>query len=414
MKLLFENRIFSFIFIGEFFASLSNGISLAVFGFWLYNLTNSVIIVSLSSAFLMAGPMIWGAVVEKFVDKINPITSMLIVFLMNTISAIIPIFVLDIEHVYLIFIALLINGFAITLANALWPVATTLYLESDQLNKAEGLMGVLFNVRIFVGTFVGGTLYSVIGPYNIFKLESVLFFIGFILLIYLRFFILKKEEIRPKIYLQDDNNYDSTTVKGYLFNDKIIRKALFITIFSQIGFAAMNGLWVPFISELYKGTEQMLSFTYMAQGLGGLVGSFLIMGKLGQDPGLHRVKWKFMLFFVSVLSYTLFDNFYLLLILIIIEGIILEWGLLPLQLIWLKVPPERIRGIIAVKKQKWISLTSLVSTIISGILAEIFGIGYVFVGIAVIMFLTSIYSWNFDGKPLHMNEEMTIKTKEIS
>jgi MFS transporter, DHA3 family, macrolide efflux protein len=403
---LFRNKAFLLFCISEFLISFATGIDLAIYGFWLFNLTESVFIVSLSTTIIMAGPFLFRRIVGKIVDNWNPFVVLSLSLFLFIIGSLVPLFVSDKSGVPWIILSLFGIGFAYAASNNVWPTLSTKILKAEQLAKANGVLSLIENFRLFVGTAVGGALYGLIGPHDVFFTEAIIFSIAMVIVLIGSRYIL----ISGKPESKDEKfNNQSLSVKTIFKSDKLLRKTLKLNLLSQVSFAALNGLWVPFLVVLYNATPFQISITFIAQSIGGFVGSFLIIGRLGSNPELKRIRWLYIFLCVSTLLYTVQTSFILLTLILIVEGIILEWGRLPIRLVWQYIPPQDIRGAVFANLQSKISLIAIISTLFTGFLADLIGVKLVFIFVIIVFFLiTSIVAWNLKGNPLKLTKESTL------
>lgn len=408
-----HNKLFVAFVVAELFASLSSGMDIAIYNFWIFSITHSVLIVSLAASVGLSGPFVWGWLVGKFVDKYNPFMQFFVVYLILSISSFVPIFISSPRQLPFAFLALLFMGFASTTAGAVWPVLSTQILNPKDFGKAEGVMGILDNVRLLVGTAAGGTLYSLIGAHYSFAIEGCLLLLSSITLMITLFF--NRHLMTTSITQEtgqatvEANKSIVTSVKRQitLWSHPVLRRALLIGIVAQAGFAAMNSLWVPFIIVIYRGNDFIVGLTFLMQGIGGIVGGICAVRWFSKSPQLSRVRWMYLVFTIDVILYTTFPFFALLVSLILVEGILMEWGRMPLQLVWLNIPPAEIRGLTTAKKQSIISMTAVVSSIVLGTLAQFIGLRTIFYMIAVLLLVTTILSWTFRGNPMEELSEGT-------
>lgn len=402
--ILRHNKLFIIFVCAELFAAFSSGMDISVYNFWLFSLTKSVVVISVASSIVMAGPFLWGWLVGRFADRVNPFLQLATIYFLLASMSLVPVFITTSRYLSIIYSALAVVGFCGAVGNSLWPVLSARILKPEEYGKAEGILGVLNNIRLLIGTAAGGTLYSVIGARHSFMLESSIFFSATIVIILAFIFYKHMRVLQLTVTEKIEQETPTQSITAWMLSNSWLKRALLIGVLAQIAFAAMNTLWVPFVEILYQGNDFLIGITYMVQGVGGVLGGFCAVRWFSKNPQLHRVRWMYAFFAINILIYTTFPLMSLLLTLIFLEGIVMEWGRMPLQLIWLNIPPASIRGLIFSKKQSVISITGLLSSLLSGVIAAHSGIRLTFYGMAILLVITMLYAWTFKGNPSRATE----------
>ncbi|WP_158246202.1 MFS transporter [Sulfobacillus sp. hq2] len=387
--------------------ALGTGMDMVVYSLWLFHLTRSPLFVSFALLVISSSPMVWGHVIARFIDRSRPFALVFVAYMMFAVGSLIPSFI-DAYNAWLwpaLVIGMMLSGFGYSIIGAVWPVLTRRTLDPEQFARADGVLGMVSNAKLFVGPTLGGILFYSIGPHNTFRLEAFLSFAAAALAVYLlRRFPLRSSD-GADIGFKTPNDRDRHSAREWLSRNPVLRLSLVIAILSAVGFGIVNALWTPLLVVRYHANSLIIGGTYLAQSVGGLGGNTMVLHRWGRAPQLRRIKWLYLILTATTAIYTLTASNYFLFPVLIIEGIAIEVFQLPLRLVWMSVPPDQLVGKITSYRLAITSGISAGTTLLAGWLAQRVGLQWVFLGVATTFLSAALISFKYHSPAMKTWDE---------
>ena len=368
-------------------ATIAFGMEMVIIGWLVLELTNSPALVGLAGACRVAGMGLgpfFGAIADRFNRKrillIVRIASMgypLILALLYYFS------LLQVWHIFiLVLYGSFVRVFNMITVNALAADV----VERRSLTSAVGMLGVGMGITTILGPLIGGYLYDYVGVGGCFLIMAAAYLYSCITLVPMRFEASQKPEYSESV--------SKTVIVGitYVWNDRsLLTLMIFAAIANFFIFPCIMALMPVFARDVLGIGTSSFGWLLAARGLGRLVGAFIISAS-----GKFRHK-RWLLVGLMIASPILLGSFATTHAFPVSVGLITLVGLsngvamVIVQVLLLTWSSEEFRGRV-VGIRMFVIIFEAIGSLISGALANLWGIATVMMGSALACVLTVIFT----------------------
>ncbi len=404
-------RSYLFFWSGQLFSILGSSITQFVIVWWLTIITGSPIILSIAS-FLYVLPLtitflIGGVISDKFdrkriiivVDPLQAFVTFLLIILFN-LELINPLLVIIINGILGTF-----QGFHIPTVSAIVPTM----VPKDKLSRMNGINFLFTSFIQMIGPIVAALLLSLIPIKTILWIDPITFLIAIIPLLLIKIPSIKTEIIQEKkTSFVEDLKIGFRTLKLI----PIIFMMLLVAMF-------VNFLWRPFSILLsyfiyfdHPGTISDLAFILAFLNGGMFLGAIITSLKKRWKNGIFIYFIGELLLMVSYLIIAITPHGWFLLMGFAagMFGLIVPIiNTIYLTIMQLRVPPDKMGRISSIDYAISSAITPI-GTILSGPLAEIFGVSNLFLYCSIIGIIITLILWGITHLVVNNNKENKSKT----
>ncbi|MHA2248961.1 MAG: MFS transporter [Candidatus Kariarchaeaceae archaeon] len=394
-----QNRDFVKLLSGQFFSNFADNVFRVIILLHIYSLTGDLSLTTLVLGAQIAPWIIVGPIAGVMADRLSRKAIMVASDIIRTACLIIFPFLTDINLILLVtfIIGTAASAFAAPRAAAI-PEITGMKLYV----KAITLSQLIFQTMAILGPLLGAIIYVVLGG-TTFLFGSLCYGLSAAILYFTLIPSANRnadEVLSLKVVLRD-------LKEGivYLFTETTIMKILLLFTVIIIGAAFAGTLIYPYLYEiLHDGLEENEDLAQREFGLIGAITAFgSILGNLTFGRFERRIGRPTAIFVGTIglgVYYFIFivtPSFRLIAAVAITFGFCNGMAMLAVNAIFAETVPNEIRGRAYSATNAYIQVFSVVSIIMSGILAEIFGIINAIVGAGVFI-IVSIFIFTVTTK----------------
>lgn len=256
-------------FVGEYFILLAVPIVVE-------QLTGSTLMVGLSVISEAIPMLLLGPVAGVFVDRWDRKFTMVLSCLTRSLLVLAFLLVQTADQVWIFYII----GFSMSIVsrffhpsmNALLPLIVK---DRDDLLAANGLMQLATTVGLLAGPALAGLVIGFWGAKAAYLIDSACLFLAAVVILTMRPVIDDPEESKPV--------YGFTAIwkelqEGvvYLFTNQTMIGVMIVLVFTQLGFGAINVVWVPYLQRTFGIGPEGLGIVDSAQGAGMVLAGILL------------------------------------------------------------------------------------------------------------------------------------------
>ncbi len=312
-----KNKNYRIFFIGQGISLIGTWMQQVATSWLIYRLTGSAIALGVSTFLSQIPALIVSPIAGTYIDKMNKLSIVKIMqFLMMIVAAVLGILTLTEKiSVFLIYILYCILG----ILNAIEiPARQSMFIDliekKEDLPNAIALNSSLFNAARLVGPSIAGILLLKISEGYCFLLNSISF-----LFVLISLFSIK---INKKEILSIKNNVINSLKEGFTLITKtkqIFYPMLLLAFYSIFGISFTTIL--PVISvKIYSGASNTLGFLMGSLGFGALISTLFLASRKSFDGLSKTIVFASGVFALSLILFSISQNFYLGLFIIFIAG----------------------------------------------------------------------------------------------
>ena len=394
-------RSYLFFWSGQLFSLLGSMVVFFVIIVWIAKVYNDPMISAFASFLYILMMTICMPFAGVIADRINRKTLILIVDSMQAFVTIILIilFQFGVANIWIVFIFIslrsIFQAFHVPTVNAIIPTM----VPKDKLSRINGVNFLFIGIVQFFAPFIGATLLVFWSFYMILWVDVITFFIALIPLLLITIPSVKQ------ISLTEEKVEKSSFIKEFRLGLKTLKIIPGIIIMVVIAML-LNFLIRPFdslmtlyIFDFHGGKEGHLAITQMVFTGGMIAGAILTSIKKNWN---NKIRVIFISLVFALLGYLIFaiapPGFYIILGL---GGAILGFNLpiinsLYQTFIQTTVPADKLGRVTSIDHALSSSI-SPIGSLISGPLALLFGIQFLFIYFSLIGILSTIGFWSFTG-----------------
>ncbi|MEJ5202150.1 MAG: MFS transporter [Anaerolineales bacterium] len=275
-KRLFSNTNFLLLWLGHLIAYIGDYFILLAVPIVVERLTGSTLMVGLSVISEAIPMLMLGPVAGVFIDRWNRKRIMIMSCVVRAMLVLILLVVQRADQVwffYLVgFLMSTVSRFFSPAMNALLPLIVE---DPDDLLNANGLMQLVMTVGLLAGPALAGFIIDSWGASAAYWVESVCLMIAAAMNMFVH--VPKRKE------LTQNPAHDISSVLnelwegiGYLFSNRTMFGVLVVLLVTQLGFGAINVVWVPYLQRTFGIGPKGLGIVDAAQGLGMIFGGIAL------------------------------------------------------------------------------------------------------------------------------------------
>ena len=290
MLALLRSRNFALLWFGQLISQIGDMVLILALPFYVYQLTGSLLQTGLMYIVETLPRILFGSLTGVFVDRWDRRWTMIMADVGRAAVLLLLLLVRDPSHLWLIYVvACAQSTISLFFAPALTAITPMLVAE-QQLVAANSLQSVSESLMRFVGPPLGGALLALVGLVGVTLVDSASFIFSAAMLMLLAV---------PKQQADGASHAAMSRLWAQVWSElleglRIVRERPLITTifvtFSVFGFSQglASAALVVFVREDMGGTALTMGWMAMAQGVGSLVGAFLI-GHVSAFVGLARL-----------------------------------------------------------------------------------------------------------------------------
>lgn len=274
---LFSNTNFLLLWLGHLIAYIGDYFILLAVPIVVEKLTGSTLMVGLSVIAEAIPMLLLGPVAGVFIDRWDRKRIMIISCVVRAMLVLILLIVQRADQVwifYLIgFLMSTVSRFFSPAMNALLPLIVE---DPDDLLNANGLMQLVMTVGLLAGPALAGFIIDLWGAPTAYWVESVCLMIAATMNMFVR--VPKQKNLTPNATTHDISSVLDELWEGigYLFSNRTMFGVLVVLLVTQLGFGAINVVWVPYLQRTFGIGPKGLGIVDAAQGLGMVFGGIAL------------------------------------------------------------------------------------------------------------------------------------------
>lgn len=385
-----------YFWIGQLFSLLGSSVISFVLIFWITIETGSAVILSIATVLTFLPIVIFSPIAGVLADRWN---RKILIFIADFLQAIttfglIIIFFLNIPNVWLVifFTSLrsVFQAFHLPAANAIIP----LMVPTDKLSRINGINYLFTGLISTIGPVLGATFYALLTIDQTLWIDIITFLIAFIPLFLIKIPSLpKKTEEKEKGSLNKDFKIGLNVIKSI---PGLLALLLFGNMFNFF-IMPYNTLIVYYVAIFHLGNATQLAIVMAFLQSGIFIGAVIVTIKKEWKRKIPIIVFGVSFVYIGIIIASLapLGNF-----LIISIGSFIFAFMFPIintiimTMVQTVVPPDKQGRVLAIS----ITIATAVSPIgmvISGPLAEILGIVFLFILSSILGIITMIIVWFF-------------------
>lgn len=243
----FINGQFQKLFFAQFISGLTDKLILFILPLWVLQVTKSSTLVAILSACLMFSLVVLSPLMGTLVDRLYKKKLIIVADLIRLILICILSLLLHFNEFNFMFVLLIfvMYTFGSSLYSPASDVALSTIVKSEDIKKAVSLRQISNQLEGILAPLLGGVLFSILAPANLYLLTSLCFLISLLIIVTTKFQNDQKAKYK-KNYLQDLKEgitilYKSNELKVFIISAALINilgASIMLTI--QVNIINMN------------------------------------------------------------------------------------------------------------------------------------------------------------------------------
>ncbi len=302
---LLRKKKFFFLWLAQFISIIGDMVLNTALPFFVYKITGSTLATGMAFLIETVPRVVLGPLAGALVDRWDRRKILIVIDLMRAFILLFLFLVKTQDQLWILYIFLFIHAcismFFGPAKNSLTPNLVT----TKELLTANSLVQFSGSVSILIGPPLGGALLALVGLHSVVFIDIVSFLLSAFLVFMIKIPATeisselpegeKKEEseIETETEQAQANKRDSTKIslktvwsdmkEGFriVWEHPIIRQVFIVLGIYSIGQGILGVILIPYVKDVLKADAVQYGWICMAEGIGGLVGSFFLanMGK---------------------------------------------------------------------------------------------------------------------------------------
>ena len=274
-KLLWRNRSFTALWIGQAVSFVGDYFYWLAIPIMVERLTGSTLMVGLSVIATALPTLLLGPIAGVFVDRWDRKKTMVVSDVLRALLVLLCLFVQRPEQVWIYyvvgFLMACVSRFFFPAQNAALP----LIVSDDTLLAANGLMQIVQTAGLLVGPALAGFAIGLWGERVAFVFDSATFVFSALAIatITVPRTTAARQERNGRLGVMWEEMRSGVV---YLFTNRTMVGVVICLAVVQLGVGAINVVWVPFLKRTFGVGPEGLGIVDSAQGVGMVVGGFLL------------------------------------------------------------------------------------------------------------------------------------------
>jgi predicted MFS family arabinose efflux permease len=395
---ILRERNFRLLWFGQLVSVLGDQLLFLALPFYIYSQTQSTVATGLLLMAQTAPGILFSSLSGVFVDRWDRRKIMVTADIGRAVVMSLLLLVNPAEWLWLVFVVVFARCSISTVFKPAKDALLPTLVGKDRLTNANSLNSVGENVALVIGPALGGVLLGVIGFKGVLTLDILSFLVSALLIYFIRYDsrpVAKAESttIAQKVVLFWRDWLEGIQLAARQPSVASLFIVIGITFFAQ---GLIAPLTVPFVQDVMRGDAQTFGWLILAQGIGGILGGFLI-GQLAKKlapqkivavclaviGGVYLITFQTALFWAGLVLFPLF-------------GMAVVGVLVSANLILQTSVEDRFRGRIFGAYGTLIALTTVIGTSVGAPLAAVIGIMPVLTvgaGMEIILSVVALWFW---------------------
>jgi len=264
-------------------------------------------------------------------------------------------------------------------------------VESSELLAANALSQTTRVITGVIGTALAGVLISLAhGAWLPFTLDGLSFFLSAIFITRIILSDQLKSESRPK---SDDSFTQFKDGLRFTIRNRMVGTAMFTLALTMLGVGAVNVLFVPFVINILQIPIGLVGILEGSQVLGMIIGSGLVATLAARMQLRQLIGGGIFLMGGMVVVISLIQSAWALAVALFLVGLVMTPAQAAVSTIMQRHVPNEMRGRVGAALNTIISLASVTSMALSGILGDALGIRQVFFICGLIALLAGLFAF---------------------
>jgi len=285
IKELFRYRNYLLILIANFISRFGDSIDSIAYGWMVYQLTGSKLLLGTLYAINALPNIIFGPFAGVIADKINKKKAILFVFtgrgIIVSLTAVL--FFTGLLRPWHLFVFTIINSTLETLGSPIFFSIIPRLLPKELYLSSNSFSSSAYKFAELIGMGTAGVIIALLGTAGAIFIDSATFFIAAFIILFISIAVEGHDasELSIKKYFQD-------LKEGFLFvwKNYVIKTAIILFAITNFSLAPINVLLPAYVDENLKSGAEMLSAMGCALSVGIIVGG-LCIGMLGNKAKIH-------------------------------------------------------------------------------------------------------------------------------
>lgn len=276
-KRLFSNTSFLFLWLGHLIAYVGDYFILLAVPIAVERLTGSTLLVGLSVIAEAIPMLLLGPVAGVFVDRWDRKRVMVTSCIIRALLVLILLVVQRADQVWIFYlVSFLMSTVSRFFSPAMSSLLPIIVDDPDELLNANGLMQLVMTVGLLAGPAFAGIVIEFGGVALAYWVEAICLVIAAMLNIFVR--VPEREIVSSNPGHHGLNSVLCELLEGvrYIFSNRTMFGVLIVLLVTQLGFGAINVVWVPYLQRTFGIGPKGLGLVDFAQGLGMVFGGAML------------------------------------------------------------------------------------------------------------------------------------------
>jgi len=333
--------------------------------------------------------LVFGPIAGVFVDRHNKKRVMILCDVVRAFLVLFLLYANSLTQIYIIIFSISsVSRFFYPARNAMIPIL----VNKEELLVANSLSQSTYEFSAIAGYALGGMLVGLLGPNNVFFIDSISYIVSALFIFKISFKPIEKK-------LQHTGSALSRIKKelfdglSYSYNEKRIFYVISLFTIALLFFGGVNLLWVVLIRDVLGLGIEGMGILESDFGAGMLIGTLLV-GFFGR-----RFKNKLLIvsgIFISSLGFLvigLYPNVIIVMVFAFIAGFFISFVNIPSVTLLQKITPEDMLGRVFSVLGTLTETAAILSMAAIGILADLFSVQTLLVSMALILMVVSALAY---------------------
>ncbi|MBA3943180.1 MAG: MFS transporter [Herpetosiphonaceae bacterium] len=284
MLKLLRQRNFGCVWIAGLISTIGDFVLFIALPFYIYDLTGSALLTGGMFVAQTLPSLLWSSLAGVFVDRWDRRRTMIVADLTRAAVLLLLLLVHSREWIGLVYVAAFLESSMSQFFNPAKSALVPELVDEQQLLAANSLTAISDALPQVLGLALGGVLFAALGFHSIIWVDTISYLLSATLL----FMVAVAPHMTAEIHSSPVTAAALVAVwQDWRAGVRLVRADRLVTmLFVIFGIASLsqgllNVLLVPFVKSVLHGGSVELGQIVTAQGVGGLIGSFLL-GRLGK------------------------------------------------------------------------------------------------------------------------------------
>lgn len=375
LKKVFINRDYSFLWVGQAVSIFGNFFMFLALPIMTYNITGSMTSLSLTILLQAIPAIVAGPFAGALADRWDRKKTMYISDIIRGLLLIPIIIAQGMERLYVIYAVSFLLSLVGMFFNPAYSASTPRIAGKENILKANSIMETTNSIIKILGPLTGALILTTIGSLYLIAIDIFSFTVSAVTIILIRT-DLKMKRSEEKVSLKE-LTMDIMDGIRYIMKWKAVKSITVAFLFISFFQGVIGVLMLPYLKDILKAGEQGYGYAIAAQGVGQVLGS-LIIGIAGKKISTEKL---FILcvggFSILLIPYVNLNSIIALLPVLCLIGIGVVGFFISSNTIIQSTVEDKFLGRVENSLNMIFQAGMLITTLITGLLSEIYGIRFV-------------------------------------